>query len=276
MPKDRATTGTTATPPVGESPQRTSLKMVVDGFKEALVEGFREVLSHVGNKDAEKEDPLQAALRERARIDSISGIPKPFLLSNPQVLKDPWMWILYISKCKLAKSHFASEFGTKGIVVTAFESALEEFYPQISIPEKRELVDAFIQCGMITLNHPATAGVDDLIGTLEPSVIRAGRKLSMMDATVVSRFAGQRAGAAFLSSRLSLDPANFPVGAGESLRSAVRVAHSGGQGESGKKPRTEAVSDKSGPRKCHKCDLDVPANVLFSDHRKVCTKQKRV
>lgn len=261
-----------------ETPRRTLFysglaKLISAGISE----GLTEVLKAVKTIPV-VEDPLQAAIRIKARIDSLTNLPSPLLLGNNQVLKEPYLWILFISKSNLVRGHFRGEFGTRGPVLIAFEDALTVAYPLISAHVKVEISSLFSQVGMIVINHPAENGIEDLLDTLKPCCDRATSLINDLDCTVISTAIGENGGQVFSKNR-SLDLKNFSAAAQGAVTSALRSRGGGeggrggyhggrGNGRGTKRDREEGT----GERKCYKCFVTVPAGTSFRDHRKVCKK----
>lgn len=247
------------------------------GLAEAITAGFREVLEAC-RPPVIVEDPLQAICRERAGYASANALPQPMDLSNPQVCKDPYMWILYFAKVNLAKGHLQSTFGTKGPLILAFEDALRKIYPSIkgeaSTLNSCGLPELLCQIGMIFLNHPAVNGVEDLMLTLAPSILAAQELITEMDEKEISVSVGPAAAAAFAVAQRRLDPRRFAHVAAEAVKHAIKVSGQkrevSGTGAAHKR-ETDTAPGKKRHRQCRKCHAMITGS--FKEHRSVCPKK---
>jgi hypothetical protein len=208
-------------------------------------------------------------MRKLSGISTVGELPHPFDFSNPSILKDPYMWVLFISKANIAKGHLRSKFGTRGPLLEAFEDSLSVEYPRGKTELVRSLSTLFMQVGMIVINHPASEGLDDLMTTINPTLKEAIRIITELDSDLISASLGPRAGLAFSRARLDLHPRHFAAAAGEALKSALKVGQPTGSGKRGR----DGGQDAGSPRTCFKCKDEVTGP--FAEHRKVCKGRKR-
>lgn len=251
----------------------TTVAALARAMADSIKEGIAEAIKVARGLPAGVEDPLQAGVRERARIATAAGVPSPLNLGNHQVLKEPWLWLLFLSSSNAVKSHIRGEFGTPGAILLAVDVATGRAYPKSNEAERAQLNAFFSQVAMIFLNHPASAGVEDLLTTVEPTMTAASALIIRLDEREIASTIGGQAANAYVRTRTGLDAGLFSVAAAEALRSASKVCEGGKRGgtDQGGPPRKAARKDgKEADRVCKKCGKEVPVGTLFKDHRKTC------
>ena len=222
-------------------------------------------------EDVVPEDPLVQAVRLRSHF-SAGQIPSLVDLSNPQVVKDPYMWLLLLEAKKVTKSMIRGPLGTRGAAVQAFEDACREQWSDLDAEQLRKLSALLIQVSNIYLNHQVESGVEDLMKSLEVFCSEARNLIVKLDGAMIGSTVGEPAGTAYKNQMLFLSAERFPVAAGEALKKAAFKAAQKTEGGQANRKRQRGETGEKGDRTCKKCGKEVPWGTKFKDHKKTCSK----
>ncbi len=224
-------------------------------------------------------DPLVAAMKQRSDMSEGSILPSPFNLRNPQVLRDPQMWILYFASLKVNINHFVDSFGLPGLVAQAFRRGLEASFVRVSITESelRELEDLFRTLDFLYAQACKPARVetlDNLMLIIDAPLRNARERLTALIRREIESEVSNGAGEHCFAAVSILDPANFPCGQAELVKRIPKAqAEKSARDDSGqpaaqkkkKKPRPDR-DDRTPTKKlptCRRCKKEVQGSPCF-------------
>ena len=228
---------------------------------------------------ADNPDPLNPLMARLLTLCQEKSLPSPLRLSNPLVVRQPWMWIMLFEHRDVKVSSFTSDDDTSGLLVLAFNEAVSRTFSCREDPP--HLLDAdtaadasllsktFTSIGTlycyipISADNP-TASIDAFVRAVLPIIEEAKRILRRMNARSITTLGGS--GARYLTTRL-LDPQLFAAEDREALKKATTKAEAplDTRGERfpfrRRRTETEKQNSTSGapglplrpPRTCTKC-----------------------
>ena len=229
-------------------------------FRRGLVEAFKEATKAciAEARGEHKVQPLEAYLQ------ALVGSPKPipFTLSNPQLVKEPYWWILFLQKGDYESSAFVDDFDVPGAVALALEKGLLIAYTSsVTIPNEyvrsgiNAIVADFLQMAAMYLAIKIDQESDGafFVRRVKHIIASAQNRIDLLDRDNIKKTIGAKEAQRFLRA-LRANDKMYSQRSTYALRFATK-----GQGQGGQEtlPNTTSLTEEptdrtTAPRKTKK------------------------
>ncbi len=231
--------------------------------------------------DLPQEPPIQLRIRNLLKL---AKLPQSLRFADPQVLKEPLLWIVVITthKPQLTASNIV-EGGLPSPFLQYFRQAAARVYRKLPgvDPQLNDLQDHLQDLALRVISGSiAGIDVDTLLDMCAGPVAQARAIITALDTSLLGGILGSNAAQSY-KKHSELDPSMFAGANQDALQVAFRVRDRETPRELGSKsPRIlSAATPRKFPRKeasqqvCKYCSFVKPPHMTWAKHNAICTKK---
>ena len=253
------------------------------GHTEASQKQIRVLEAMLESQTKRLESPPKSRLQLELEkhLGSESALPEHVHWDNVRLLKEAWWWPLYVSEEHALIEHFIVDKGAPGPRMVAIRHYMEHQWsvlPEETVRPALQTLQGILMNLALMMGSTATADADKRVAMVESRVNEARIIINTLDAHLISREKGFKAGDVFLTTNTTLSAENFAPSQLEGIKKANFVRNNDSSGGSGGgvghfrhqnrfEPRTQKM-------RCGKCSEMIGPNG-FKAHNAVCKGKKR-
>ena len=216
-------------------------------------------------------------------------LPSPLLLTNRQVILEPYYWIIFWSRITpaITSDAFLDNYNLPGRFTMAFMAALKEHFPEASGVTLRELQGIMIMIAKMYLAAQRGLQPNDIeaatvrfLEDVKELIERARSLLLGLDVALIRSTHGEVSARMFQEALTTLKPSLHPQHAAAALKQAAyhsslskRVREQDGDRPGGR-PDRRGDRPRPGPgdmATCRRCKKQVKPGT-FPEHNKTCVR----